>query len=294
MPDFGALDSLMLQLHAEFVRIYYLLLPVFFALSVALNWFRFPGGGPDFVDTLKRTIISTLLLAALPEISEAILFIADGIAERIDQARGLDAFLELARERSEGQTKLSMTLLAVPNLVLSLLAFLSYLLLYLARYLTIAMYHFYCLFYMVTSPLLLLMNLFPSTSQMTGNLFRALAEVASWKIVWSILGAMLMATGFGEKYQSIDNYITLFVMNVVIAYSMLKTPSLVKTLSSSGAQGMASEIGAAAGAMITTAMPTKALAVASKTRQAGAWANNKINTRIANERARRSKGGLNY
>lgn len=294
MPDFGALDSLMLQLHGEFVRIYYLLLPVFFALSVALNWFRFPGSGPDFIDTLKRAIISTLLLAALPEISQAILFVADGIAERIDQARGLDAFMELARERSEGQTKLSMSLLAVPNLVLSLLAFLSYLLLYLARYLTIAMYHFYWLFYMVTSPLLLLMNLFPSTSQMTGNLFRALVEVASWKIVWSILGAMLMATGFGEKYQSIDNYITLFVMNVVIAYSMLKTPSLVKTLSSSGAQGMASEIGAAAGAMITTAMPTKALAVASKTRQAGTWANNKINNRIATERARRSKGGINY
>jgi hypothetical protein len=294
MPDFGALDSLMLQLHGEFVRIYYLLLPVFFALSIALNWFRFPAGGPDFIDTLRRTIISTLLLAALPELSQAILFIADGIAERIDQARGLDSFMDLARERSLGQTKLTMSLLAIPNLILSTLAFLSFLLLFLARYLTIAMYHFYWLFYMVTSPLLLLMNLFPSTSQMTGNLFRSLAEVASWKIVWAILGAMLAATGFGEKYQSIDNYITLFVMNVVIAYSMLKTPALVKSLTSGGAHGMAGEIGAAAATAISMTIPTKGLASAKKGWSAGKAAKDWTNNRIATERNRRSKGGINY
>lgn len=294
MPDFSALDSLMLQLHAEFVGIYYFLLPVFFALSIALNWFRFPAGGPDFIDTLRRTVISTLLLAALPEISEAILFVADGIAERIDQARGLDTFIQLAQQRSEGMSLTKSFLISLPDGILALLAFVSFLLLYLARYVTIAMYHFYWLFYMVTSPLLLLMNLFPSTSQMTGNLFRCLAEVASWKIVWSILGAMLIATSFGEKYQSIDNYITLFVMNVLIAFSMLKTPSMVKSLSAGGAQGMAGELGAAAATVITSAIPAKGIATAKKAWSGGKWASDKINNRIATERARRSKGGINY
>ena len=276
MPDFGALDSLMLQLHSEFVRIYYLMLPVVFTLAVALNWFRFPAGGPDFLDTLRRTIISTLLLAALPEISQAILFVADGIAERIDQARGLDVFMRLASERSQGMTKMNSILLAAPNFLLSVLAYASYLLLYVARYLTIAMHHFYWLFYMVTSPLLLLLNLFPATSQVTGNLFRSLIEISSWKIAWSILGAMLVATGFGEKYQSIDNYITLFVMNVVIAYSMLKTPALVKSLATGGAQSMAGEIGAAAGTMIAVTMPAKGALAAKKGWQGAKAAQGKI------------------
>jgi hypothetical protein len=284
MPDFGALDSLMLQLHAEFVTIYYLMLPVVFTLAVALNWFRFPGGGPDFLDTLRRTVISTLLLAALPEISQAILFIADGIAERIDQARGLDAFLQLARERSQGVTKVNSILLSAPNFLLSILAFASYLLLFIARYLTIAMYHFYWLFYMVTSPLLLLLNLFPSTSQVTGNLFRSLIEISCWKIAWSILGAMLIATGFGEKYQSVDNYITLFVMNVVIAYTMLKTPSLIKSLAAGGAHGMSSEIGAAAGTMIAFAMPAKGALAAKKGWQGAKVAHTKVQNYRENKR----------
>ena len=64
-----------------------------------------------------------------------------------------------------------MLLLSFPDLLIAILAFVSYLILYIARYLTIAMYHFYWIFYMVTSPLLLLFNLFPGTSQVTANLF---------------------------------------------------------------------------------------------------------------------------
>ena len=34
MPDFGLLGSLMMSLHQEFVRMYYMMLPAFFALSI--------------------------------------------------------------------------------------------------------------------------------------------------------------------------------------------------------------------------------------------------------------------
>src|SRR6185312_4629062 len=100
MPDFGVLGSLMMNLHEEFVRIYYLMLPVFFALSIAVTWMRSPHGSIEFIDVLKRAFISTLLLAAFPEISQAIVFIADGIAERIDQVNGLDNFLRMAQEKA--------------------------------------------------------------------------------------------------------------------------------------------------------------------------------------------------
>ena len=86
-----------------------------------------------------------MLLAAFPEISSAIIFIADGIAERIDNVNGLDNFLRMAQEKALGFTfARNVLLLSIPDLIIALLAFVSYLILYIARYLTIAMYHFYC------------------------------------------------------------------------------------------------------------------------------------------------------
>src|SRR6185312_7969446 len=138
-------------------------LPVFFALSIAVTWMRSPHGSIEFIDVLKRAFISTLLLAAFPEISQAIVFIADGIAERIDQVNGLDNFLRMAQEKALSFTfAKNMLLLSFPDLLIAVLAFVSYLILYIARYLTIAMYHFYWIFYMVTAPMLLLFSLFPS------------------------------------------------------------------------------------------------------------------------------------
>ena len=102
MPHFDLLGSLMRDLHQEFVRIYYLMLPVFFALSVAVAWFRTPQGGVEFLDTLKRAVIATILLVAFPDISRTIIFIADGIAERIDNLNSIDTIIRMAQEKSQG------------------------------------------------------------------------------------------------------------------------------------------------------------------------------------------------
>ena len=72
MPQLDLLGSLTRDLHQEFVRLYYLMLPVFFAIAVASAWFRAPGAGVDFVDTLRRAVVATLLLVAFPDISRAI------------------------------------------------------------------------------------------------------------------------------------------------------------------------------------------------------------------------------
>jgi hypothetical protein len=260
MPDFGLLGALMGDLHQEFVRMYYLMLPVFFCLSIALAWFRSPGA-VEFLDVFKRAVVSTLLLAAFPEISRAIIFIADGIAERVDQMQGIDVFLAMAKEKALSFTFVKDTiLLQFSDLIIALLSFVSYLILYIARYLTIAMYHFYWIFYMVSAPILLLFNLFPSTSQIAKNLFRGMIEVASWKIVWAILGAMLTALSFGDAYRTQEDFLILMVMNFVIAVSMLKTPSIVSSLVGAGLNSMAPIVGSAA-AMTMAAAPAKAATI---------------------------------
>lgn len=245
MPNFDLLGTLTRDLHQEFVRMYYLMLPVFFALSVAMTWFKSPQGSPEFLDVIKRAVISTLLLVAFPDISRAIIFIADGIAERIDHLNSLDAIIRMAQEKTQNYSfSPTSILLQFNDLLIATLSFLSYLVLYVARYLTIAMYHFFWIFFMISAPLLLLFNMFASTSQITKNLFKGMIEVACWKIVWAILGAMLAALSFGDAYRTEGAYLTLIVMNFVIAIAMLMTPMMVRSLAGSGLQSMSSNIGA--------------------------------------------------
>lgn len=293
MPDFSLLTPLMTNLHQEFVKIYYLMLPVFFAAAVLIQWFKSPQGGFDFLDVLKRAVISTLLLAAFPDISRAIIFLADGVAERIDSVNNLDAILRMAEEKSNSYSfSATSMILAFDDLLIAALTFLSFIVLYIARYLNIAMYHFFWIFFMITSPLLLLFNLFGSTAQITKNLFRGMVEVACWKIVWAILGAMLASLSFGKMYLIEGNYVVLIVMNFIIAIAMLATPMVVKSLVGSGFQSMSSTLGpAAAAAMI--AAPARAVMATKFLKGEGAilgsFAKNKYsNSRLGSERSNSS------
>ncbi len=289
MPDFNLMGSLMRDLHQEFVRMYYLMLPVFFCLSIAVTWLRSPGSSIDFVDVLKRAMISTLLLAAFPEISQSIVFVADGIAEKIDSMNTLDAVIQMAKEKSESYPAGSASiLLGFNDLLMAVLTFLSFLILFIARYLMIAMYHFFWVFYMVSAPLLLLFNLFPATGNITANLFRGMIEVACWKIVWAILGAMLASLAFGDAYKTEGAYVTIVVMNFVITIAMLATPLFVKSLGSQGAQAMSSGIGQQAVAAMA-AVPTKGMSLAAKGKAAYSGANGYAKNKIANYQAEKKR-----
>ncbi len=267
MPDFNLLGKLALDLHHEFVRIYYLMLPVFFALAVAVTWLRSQGGAVDFVDILKRAVLATLLLAAFPDISRAIIVSAEGIAERIDQTNSLNAVLEMAEAKANGYADSPKSILLMFDIVVATIAFLSYFILWVARFLTIAMYHFFWIFFMISAPLLLLFNVFRETSHITKNLFKGMIEVACWKIVWAILGAMLAALSFGDLYAREASYLSIVVMNLIIAIAMLMTPSMVKSLVGGGLQGLSTSIGGLAAAAIVAA-PAKLALVFTKTKGA--------------------------
>ncbi|MCB9092191.1 MAG: hypothetical protein H6621_00385 [Halobacteriovoraceae bacterium] len=259
MPDFSLLGTLMSELHQEFVRMYYLMLPVFFALAVVVAWFKSPSGSPEFLAILKRAVVATILLAAFPDISKMILWVADGITERIDSINSLDTMIRLAQEKSDSYSfSMTSVILQFNDLLIATLSFLSYLLLYIARYLTIAMYHFFWIFFMVAAPLLLLFNLFEGTQQITKNLFKGMIEVACWKIVWAILGAMMTSLSLGDAYRAEGSYIVLIVMNFIIACAMLMTPLMVSALAGKGLQSMSTSLGASAVAAMA-ATPVKAM-----------------------------------
>ena len=92
-----------------------------------------------------------------------------------------------------------------------------------------------------------------------------MCEVASWKIVWAILGAMLAALSFGDAYRAEGNYLTLMVMNFIIAIAMLATPMVVRSLVGSGLHSMSSTLGPAAVAAMAAA-PARAMTTVTTSR----------------------------
>lgn len=262
MLDFSSLSPLIKELHQQAVYLFYLLLPVFFMLAVAVQWFKDSKGNVDFASLLKRTFVATLLLVSFPEISESILLVTEGIATRIDGVKNLDRFMAIAEMKVENYSlSASSLLLGFNDLFLATLTFLSFLVMYVARYLTLAMFHFFWLFLVVTAPLLLLFNIFESTSKITGNLFRGMIEVACWKIVWAILGVMLASLSFGEMYKVEGSYVTVIVMNFVISIAMIATPILVRSIVSSGVH-VVSPMLSASGVAAAATLPIRTIRIA--------------------------------
>ena len=245
LPEFQVLGSLVRDLHGALTEIYYMALPVAIALAVVMGFLR--SGGADYIDTLKRVFVATIILIAFPEISNAIINVCDGIAQRIDDMSGLDTFLRMAQEKTQSYaTAKNVLLLKFNDLFIAFLSFASFIFLYVARYLTIAMYYFFWVFLSVISPIMILFYVFPQTSHITGNLFKGLIQVASWKIAWAILSAMLKALAFGNIYQTEGSYVTLIVLNFVIAIAMILTPSILKSTVGEGTHAMAQTLGVGA------------------------------------------------
>ncbi len=260
MDNFYLFGSLVLKIHNELVNCFYLFLPVFFLLAIIIDWLNAPGGTPDFLGTLKRAIIATLLVVSFQEISETILDLANGVADKISDLNGLDNFMQMAATKSASYTPdVSSAILKFDDFFISILSFASYIVLFFARYVTVALYHFMWSILVILSPILILFTLFKGTLSIPINLFKSLIEVACYKIIWAILSAMLIALSFGNAFAADGNYLTVIILNFIIALAMLATPVIVKSLIGSGLSSMAETLGAGA-VMAMVSIPTKAAA----------------------------------
>lgn len=245
ISNLDILGSLARDLYQNLSNLFYLMLPVAILLSVVTSYLK--SGEPDFPEIIKRSFVASLLLISFPEVSNTILDICDGIALRIDNLSGLETFMRMAEEKSRSYAGAkNVLMLKFDDLFMAILSFGSFILLYISRYISIALYYFYWCLLSICSPIMILCYIFPQTAGITTNLYRGLFEVASWKCLWAILSTMLTALSFGNIYKTEGSYITLIVMNFVIALALLFTPLLMKSLISEGAQATANTLGAAA------------------------------------------------
>lgn len=227
-------------LHEFFVSIFYGLAVILLLIGVLVEYFKMPlGGTPTFTQLIGRVFIAAMLLIAYPEISNTVADIADAIADKIGSINTMHSALSAAGENLKAQ---SWSWTSIGDTVVAAIAYLAYLILYISVFFFDAAIFYCTLLLYVFSPLMIAFFILPQTAGMTAGLFRALFEIAAWKIVFSVLGTLLWSSAL-SSFTHADgmNFITLIVLTLMLALSLLMTPIIVKNLISGTVSGIAAQ-----------------------------------------------------
>lgn len=227
------------QLHGEMVTIYWMMILPLIVLLVVLELFKTQDKTPDAGKILIRALASVLMLISFKETINLIALIGDGIAERIDGLAQMGQILEVF---SANFSKEGPALYKVRELMIFLLNFLSYFLAYFGIFITEALIHFTWSILYVCAPLMILFYIPESTAGICKNLYKGLFTVISWKIMWSILGVLLLKLAVQPTTANSENFITTAIINLCIALSILLVPIFTKSLIGDGLSSFASGI----------------------------------------------------
>jgi hypothetical protein len=246
------------------VQVYWIMLPALVAFLLVLEMLKGQGQSPNANEIVRRTVISILLLISFGFVVNTIAMLSDGITARIDQTQNLWETIKHMGPNSQGE---SDGLFDMRGHVVYFFSIGAYLIAYIGFFASVALMNFVWAILYVCAPLMILCYIPPITAGIVGNLYRGLVSVATWKILWTLLGSLLLKLAITPKDAGIDNVFLSMVMNLLIGVSMLLIPLFTKSLIGDGLQSASAALATAPGLMAT-----KALTLATKTmgKKAGA------------------------
>ncbi len=272
--DIGFISAEAKTLHSFFVSMFYMLSTILLLIGVLLEYFKMPvGGSLSFPQLVGRTFIAAILLAAYPEISNMVAAVADAVADKIGD---LNSFHHLLESAGAALKEHSWSWTSVGDTLLSVVSYLAYFILYITVFFFDAAIVYCLVLLYIFSPLMIAFYILPQTAGMTTGLFRTLFEIATWKIVWSVLGTLLWSTALNNfKNPGQGNFITLLALTLMLTLSVILTPMVVKSLISGALSGIAGQTaGLAAMGLSAGFLSPAAVAGMAKigTKKVGSWA----------------------
>lgn len=248
-------------IHTIFSSFFYSIVLLMITFGVVLNFFKMPlGQVPEFFQLVGRAIVAAFILAALPEIMNFLADVTDQLSSELGQ---INNFKLVVSRLGEKIGTLTWSWVSVKDSVLLLISYVTFFLLYVSVYIADAMYLLIWTLIYVFSPLLIAAFTLPSTAAATRGLFQSLIEVCLWKVCWSVLAALLWSFALSEinKPGYDVDFFTAILLNLMLAFSVLLTPMIVKSLLKGGLSSSANTMGSTI--LATAALtPTGMLSVA--------------------------------
>lgn len=249
---FEYLSSAGLELHNELVKMYWVLLVPFIIFLLVMEIIK--DENPNTKEIFRRIILSILLLITFDWAINSIAVLGDSITEKINGLEKLgDVLAKIGPTNSSQDSWFSLR-----ETTIYIFSLASYIVAYLGFFIATALTHFVWTILYVCSPLMILAFISPHTSFVTTSLYKGLVQVVLWKILWSILGVLLLKLAEQPQVTGLEDYLTTIVVNLCIGVSMLFIPLATRSLISDGLNSVANTLAmapafAAAGAMKLTA-----------------------------------------
>jgi hypothetical protein len=225
--DMGWLSNEAREIHTLFAGLFFTVVLTLLLTGVVLNFFRMPMGQvPEFMQLVGRAIVAAFLLAALPDIMNTAADLTDQLSQQIGN---LDNFKLVLGRLGQKVGQLTWSWVSVKDSVLLLVSYVSFFLLY------------------IFSPLLIAAFVLPGTATATKALFKSLFEVCLWKVMWSVLAALLWSFALSQINQpnyGVD-FLTAILLNLLLAFSVVVTPLIVRGLLYAGIHQTAAGLGGA-------------------------------------------------
>lgn len=271
--DISWISSEAKTIHTFFVSIFYLLATILLLIGVLIEYFKMPlGGMPAFSQLIGRAVIAAILLVAYPEISNIVAAVADSVADKIG---GLSSFHHVLQSAGAALKEHSWSWTSVGDTLLSVVSYAAYLVLYVTIFFFDAAIVYCLVLLYIFSPVMIAFYILPQTASLTSGLFRTLFEIATWKIVWAVLGLLLWSTALNNfKHSGQGNFVTLLALTLMLAFSIVLTPIVVRNLISGALSSAAAQTaGLAAVGLSAGFLSPAAMAGLTKvgTKKAGAW-----------------------
>lgn len=215
------------ELRGNLVDIYWLSIVPLTLLLIILEFFKLPENQPDALKVIKRAAISIILLISFDEVIHTIATVGDGIVEAISPKPHINQVLDEVWNYIQ---TIELSWVKFKETIIWVFSLLSFIFAYLGAFIADAMVHFCWAILFVLSPLMILAYIPESTSKIATGLYRSLCTVMAWKILWCVLGVILLKftanapIGDGDDY----NAILLIVINLFIGISMLFVPIATK------------------------------------------------------------------
>lgn len=220
------------QLHSLFASFFNSIVLTMIIGGVVINYFKMPlGQVPEFLTLIGRAIVASFILAAFPEILNFMADLTDNLASTIGNLHNFKLVLTRLGDKI-GQFTWSWV--SVKDSILLVISYLTFFLLYVSVYVADAVYLLVWTLLYIFAPILIAAFTLPSMASATKGLFTSLIEVCLWKVLWSCLAALLWSFALSEinKPEYDVDFLTAILLNLLLAFSVLLTPMLVRSFMS--------------------------------------------------------------
>ena len=238
---FDYLSEVGQSLRNELVTMYWVLLVPFVVFLIVVEILKAPEENPNVANIFKRVVISMLLLFSFDLVLNVIGMIGDGVTAKID---GVSKLWDVLKNLGPNQESMSNEWFNIRETVLYFFSLAAYMIAYLGFFIATALVHFVWTILYICSPLMILMYVSKGTAFVTSSLYKGLINVVIWKVLWSILGVLLLKLAMSPHFAGKEDFLMSIILNLCIGLAMLFIPIATKSLITDGMQGAASAMAA--------------------------------------------------